>query len=160
MSDDGLTGGSGDDSDDAATGDSGDGADDDREVGSYPIGGTALVKATALASVPAGRLPALLARVQADLGPRIEAYRRRYERVAAESDREAFLVEPDHWDDVADRIGLAGRERDAVVRAHEATVERIGSVCGRREEFETALEIRSCVVIGVGEDAAGDERTD
>ncbi|ELZ50203.1 hypothetical protein C464_02873 [Halorubrum coriense DSM 10284] len=152
MSGDGATGGSGDGSNGGTTGGSEDGSDDDRDVGSYPIGGTALVKATALASVPAARLPTLLARVQADLGPRIEAYRRRYERVTAESDREAFLVEPDHWEEVADRIGLSDRERDAVVRAHEATVERIGSGCGRREEFETALEIRSCVVIGVGED--------
>ena len=158
--DEDATGGSGGAPDEDATGDSEDGADGDRDAGSYPIGGTALVKATALASVPAARLPTLLARVQGDLGPRIEAYRRRYERVAAESDREAFLVEPDHWEEVADRVGLAGRERDAVVRAHEATVERIGSGCGRREEFETALEIRSCVVIGVGEDADDDEEND
>ena len=160
MSGDGATGGSGDGADEGTTGGSEDGSDVDGGVGSYPIGGTALVKATALASVPAARLPTLLARVQADLGPRFEEYRRRYERVAAESDREAFLVEPDHWDAVGDRIGLSDRERDAVVRAHEATVERIGSGCGRREEFETALEIRSCVVIGVGEDADDDEEND
>ena len=124
----------------------------ERDPGPYPIEGTALVKTAALASVPAARVPALLARVQADLGPRIDAYRRRYERIAAEPDRETFLVEPDHWVEVADRVGLSERERDAVVRAHEAAVERIGSGSDRREEFDTALEIRSGVVIGIDEE--------
>ena len=132
----------------------GDRNDADRDPDSYPIEGTALVKTAALASVPAARVPELLTRVQADLGPRIDEYRRRYERIAAEPGRETFLVEPDHWEAVADRVGLSDRERDAVVRAHEAAVERIGSGSGRREEFDTALEIRSGVVIGVRE---GDE---
>ena len=150
-------------SDDADSGEPGSGGrksaeGSDRDPGPYPIEGTALVKTAALASVPAARVPALLARVQEDLGTRIDAYRRRYERIAAEPDRETFLVEPDHWVEVADRVGLSERERDAVVRAHEAAVERIGSGSGRREEFETALEIRSGVVIGVDaeEDAEGD----
>ena len=131
--------------------------DADRDPETYPIEGTALVKTAALASVPAARVPALLARVQDDLGPRIDAYRRRYERIAADPDCEAFFVEPDHWEGVADRLGLSERERDAVVRAHEAAVERLGSGSGRREEFDTALEIRSGVVIGVAEgDTDGD----
>ena len=144
-------------SDDDTTGTPEGGSEDDagRDPESYPIEGTALVKTAALASVPAARLPKLLARVQTDLGPRIDAYRRRYERIAVEPDREAFLVEPDHWEAVGERVGLSGRERDAVVRAHEAAVERIGSGSGRREEFETALEIRSGVVIGVGSNAEG-----
>lgn len=132
--------------------------------GPYPIEGTALVKTAALASVPAERIPELLARVQSDLGPRIDDYRRRYERIAAEPDRETFLVEPDHWTEVGDRLGLTDRERDAVARAHEAAVERAGSQGGRRDEFETALEIRSGVVIGVPEGggdpgSGGGERT-
>ncbi|WP_256403376.1 hypothetical protein [Halorubrum salinum] len=118
---------------------------------SYPIEGAALVTSAALASVPASRLPELLARVQADLGPRIDAYRRRYERIAADADREAFLVEPDHWESIAERLDLDDRERDAVVRAHEAAVVRVGGDGRAREEFETALEIRSGVVIGVEE---------
>ncbi len=126
------------------------------ESGSYPIEGTALVKTAVLASVPTGRLPELLALVQADLGPRIDEYRRRYERIAASPDRETFLVEPDHWEAVGDRLGLSDRERDAVVRAHETAVERAGSDGGPRAEFETALEIRSGVVIGVeGADSGG-----
>jgi hypothetical protein len=124
--------------------------------GDYPIGGPALVKTAALASVPAERLPALLARVQADLGPRIDDYRRRYERIAAEPDRETFLVEPDHWEGIAERLGLSNRERDAVARAHETAVERAGSGRTRREEFETALEIRSGVVIGTSGERAED----
>jgi hypothetical protein len=124
--------------------------------GDYPIGGPALVKTAALASVPAERLPALLARVQADLGPRIDDYRRRYERIAAEPDRETFLVEPDHWEGIAERLGLSNRERDAVARAHETAVERAGSGRTSREEFETALEIRSGVVIGTSGERAED----
>ncbi|GAA0526497.1 hypothetical protein [Halorubrum aquaticum] len=115
----------------------------------HPIDGTALLKTAALASVPADRLPALLARVQTDLGPRIDEYRRRYERIEAAPDRETFLVEPDHWEDVGARLDLADRERDAVARAHETAVERWGATTDRRAEFETALEIRSAVVIGV-----------
>ena len=142
-------------SDDRSDGDSPDGGapdGDSRSPGPYPIEGTALVKSAALASVPAERLPELLARVQADLGPKTDQYRRRYERVAAESDRETFLVEPGHWEGVADRLGLSDRERDAVARAHEAAVERAGGG-DRRSEFETALEIRSGVVIGVPDDS-------
>ncbi|GAA0717934.1 hypothetical protein J2744_000478 [Halorubrum trapanicum] len=139
-------------SDDADSGTRGGGDGAEQDPGPYPIEGTALVKTAALASVPAARVPKLLARVQADLGPRIDAYRRRYERIAVEADREAFLVEPDHWEAVGDRVGLSERERDAVARAHEAAVERIGSGSGRRTEFDTALEIRSGVVIGVDAD--------
>lgn len=139
-------------SDDADSGTRGDGDGAEQDTGPYPIEGTALVKTAALASVPAARVPKLLARVQADLGPRVDAYRRRYERISAETDRETFLVEPDHWEAVGDRLGFSERERDAVARAHEAAVERIGSGSGRRAEFDTALEIRSGVVIGVDAD--------
>ncbi|MFC6752477.1 hypothetical protein [Halorubrum tibetense] len=125
-------------------------AETDTGDGHHPIDGTALVKTAALASVPADRLPALLARVQADLEPRIDEYRRGYERITGDTDREAFLVEPDHWTGIGERLGLSNRERDAAARAHETAVERWGSETGRREEFETALEIRSAVVIGTG----------
>lgn len=118
-------------------------------VGSHPIDGTALLKSAALASVPSDRLPALLVRVQSGLAPRIDEYRRRYERVARDPDREAFLVESDHWEAIGNRLGLSDRERDAAARAHESAVEQWGSKTDRRDEFETALEIRSAVVIGV-----------
>jgi hypothetical protein len=130
----------------------GDGAGDaaDSRTGDHPIDGTALLKAGVLGSVPADRLPGLLGRVQADLAPRIDEYRRGYERVGSDPDREAFLVERGHWDGIAARLGLSDRERDAAARAHATAVERLGTETGRREEFETALEIRSAVVIGVG----------
>ena len=127
------------------------------DLGPYPIEGTALVKTAALASVPAGRLPELLARVQADLGPRIDEYRRRYERIASAPHRETFLVESDHWNAVGDRLGLSDRERDAVARGHETAVERAGSNGNRREEFESALEIRSGVVIGLADGDGEDD---
>ncbi|WP_418281648.1 hypothetical protein [Halorubrum sp. DTA98] len=134
-----------------------DGTGPDGDRGSdHPIDGTAFLKAAALASVPADRLPDLLNRVQAELGPRIDEYRRRYERVAAERDRETFLVEPDHWAAIGERLGFSERERAAVTRAHEAAVERAGSADDRRQEFDTALEIRSGVVIGVNADVDGE----
>jgi len=62
--------------------------------------------------------------------------------------REAFLVDGDHWERVGAELGLGERERDAVRRAHAAQLERLGSETDRREEFETALEIREAAVIG------------
>ena len=122
----------------------------------HPIDGTPFMKAAALASVTPARLDTLLTAVQQDLGPQIDDYRRSYERIVATAEREAFLAESDHWNGVADRLGLTDRERDAVARAHAAAVERLGTESDRREEFETALEIRAPVVIGV---AAGDSES-
>lgn len=116
-----------------------------------PFDGTVLLQAGALASVAPTRLEPLLRRVQADLGSRLAEYRREYERAVAEADREAFLVEPDHWDAVATRLDLTDRERDAVARAHETQLKRLGTVHDRRAELESALEIRSAVVVGAPE---------
>ena len=123
-------------------------ADAGADTDAHPIGGTPLVKTAALASVPADQLSPLLARVQRELDPRIETYRRRYERVACDATRESFLVEADHWDSLGAALQLADRERDAARRAHEAAVIHGGTQSGRRDELETALEIRSAVVIG------------
>lgn len=114
----------------------------------HPIGGTPLVKTAALASVPADRLSPLLAQVQRGLEPRLETYRRRYERVGGGADYESFLVESDHWRSIGTALSLADRERDAARRAHETTVTYDATRSGRRAELETALEIRSAVVIG------------
>jgi len=122
--------------------------DADPDAGDHPIGGTPLVKTAALASVPADRLSPLLAQVQRCLEPRLETYRRRYERVACDEGHESFLVESDHWEAVGAELALADRERDAVRRAHETAVVYDGTRSGRRDELETALEIRSAVVIG------------
>ena len=137
------------------------GADDTvgtSEASDHPIDGTALLKAAAIGSVPADRLPDLLGRVQAHLAPRIDEYRREYERVESDPDLEAFLVERGHWDGIAARLELSDRERDAAARAHATAVERLGTDTGRRAEFETALEIRSAVVIGIGTDAGTEPR--
>lgn len=116
-----------------------------------PLDGQVLILAAAKASVPAERLPGLVDRVQADLGPRFETYRRSYEAVHEADDRWVFLVPLDHWESVGDRLGLTLREREAVRRAHEEQLRRVGSETDRREEFESALDIRSAVVVGVAD---------
>lgn len=117
-----------------------------------PIEGQVLLLAGAKASVAPGRLPALVRRAAADLRDRRETYRRAYERVVAaeevDADADAYLVPPGHWSEVGERIGLDDRETDAVRRAHDEQLRRFGSETGRRDEFETALEIREAVVVG------------
>lgn len=113
-----------------------------------PIDGNPLLIAAAKASVPASRLPDLLATVQTHLRPQASQYRRSFERIHRDDDRELFFVPTDHWEELGDTLGFDRRERDAVQRAHEEQLKRIGSACDRRGEFETALELRSVVVIG------------
>lgn len=113
-----------------------------------PIEGQVLLLAGAKASVAAERLPSLAARIQRELGPEIHAYRRRYERVYGDASAETFLVGDDHWEDLGDRVGMNEREVAAVQRAHEEQLLRTGRREDREEEFESALEIRSAVVIG------------
>lgn len=113
-----------------------------------PFDGTVILSAGAKASVTPGRLAEILEVVQAALGSDLDTYRRDFERVVSESDREVFLVPAGHWDGVGEQLGLGGREIDAAQRAHSAQLKRLGSALGRRSEFETALEIREAVVIG------------
>jgi hypothetical protein len=120
-----------------------------------PLDGQVLMIAAAKASVPLRSLPTLVDRVQADLGPRLETYRRRYETVHDSPERCVFLVPTDHWESIGERLGLTERERRAVRRAHEEQLRRLGGEQDRREEFESALDIRSAVVVGVGDDASG-----
>lgn len=125
------------------------GNEDDADSEEYPIDGQALILATAKASVGPQRLPTLLARVQAELGPRLAEYRRTYECVHESPERASFLVPSGRWTEVGDRLGFDRRETDAVRRTHAEQLRRVGSEVGRREELETALEIREAVVIGV-----------
>ena len=113
-----------------------------------PIDGQAFLMAAAKGSADPTTLSAALGRVQTDLQFRREDYRREYERVVADDEREVFLVPADHWETVGGRLGLNRRETDAVARAHAAQLRRCGTALDRREEFETALEIRDAVVIG------------
>ena len=124
-----------------------------------PLDGQVLILAAAKGSVPAERLPVLVDTVQAELGPRFEEYRYAYEAVHESPDRWVFLVPPDHWTEVGDRLGLSRREQEAVKRAHEEQLRRIGSRGDRREEFETALEIRSAVVVGVEDEDEDEDET-
>lgn len=118
------------------------------EESNSPIDGQAFMLAAAKASVAPGTLSDLLSRVQIDLEARAGTYRREFERVAVDDDREVFLVPTGHWETVGERLEIGERERKAVARAHTEQLRRIGSDAGRDEEFETALEIREAVVIG------------
>ena len=113
-----------------------------------PLDGQVLVLAAAKASVAPDRLPGLVDRAQAHLGPRIGEYRREYECVAEEDDRSVFLAEQGHWARIGEELGLGEREVDALRRAHKEQLRRSGTVEDRREEFESALDIREAVVVG------------
>lgn len=113
-----------------------------------PIDGQALLLAAAKASVGPQLLPDLVEHVQKDLGPRLEEYRRRYELAYEEESACVFFVDADHWIEIGERVGLERREREAVRRAHAEHLRRIGTELDRREEFETALDIRECIVVG------------
>ncbi|MFD1632539.1 hypothetical protein [Haloplanus ruber] len=113
-----------------------------------PIDGQVFMLASAKASVGPQRLSELLVRVQRDLGDRRGAYRREFERVVDAEDREVFLVPTDHWEAVGDRLELDRRATEAIARTHAEQLRRIGSRTDRREEFDTALEIREAVVVG------------
>lgn len=121
-----------------------------------PIDSDVLIHAGALGSVGTGRLPKLLTRAQAYLADDLDFYRREYECVHEDDERAVFLVPEDHWEQLQDPVPLGPRAADAVRRAHEQQLRRIGTGTDRREEFETALEIRSAVVIGLDE-AGGNE---
>ncbi|QCS43576.1 hypothetical protein [Natrinema versiforme] len=123
-----------------------------------PIEGQVLVLTAAKASVPPTRLPDLIERAQAVLGPARERYRREYERLYADDDLEVFLVDWGHWEEIGEEIDVTERELSAIRRAHEEQLVKIGRRTDREDEFETALEIREPIVIGTSdvESAGGD----
>jgi hypothetical protein len=65
----------------------------------------------------------------------------------------AVRVDPGHWDEVGAALSLGRRQQDAVERAHRRQLLAAGRERERREEFQTALEIRTAVVIGTADDA-------
>ncbi len=119
-----------------------------KAIAPLPLDGDVLLYAGATASVGPERIEPLLRTVQAHLRERRGAYRRRYESAFEDDERRVLLVPTDHWASLGDELGLPDREVDAARRAHAQQLKRIGSKTDRREEFETALEIRGAVVIG------------
>jgi len=112
-----------------------------------PIDGQILLLAAAKASVGPQRLPDLVDLVGADLSPRFDTYAREYEVIYEADDYTAFFVEDGHWETIGERVGFTDREIDAVRRAHREQLARYGRRTDRTAEFESALEIRDCVLI-------------
>ena len=123
-------------------------ADDDEDGPSLPLDGDVLLYTGATASVAPERIEPLLRAVQTYLRERVDHYRRGYESAFVDDERRILLVPAGHWAEVGAELALPEREVDAVRRAHAQQLRRIGSTADRREEFETALEIREAVVIG------------
>ncbi|MFO7925307.1 MAG: hypothetical protein ACQET5_03375 [Halobacteriota archaeon] len=113
-----------------------------------PLDGNAIVLAAAKASVSGERLPELVEQAQATLGPRREEYARRYECVHGDETQEVFFVEEGHWAELGEELGLTRREWAALRRVHAEHLKQLGGDLDRREEFETALDVREVVVIG------------
>ncbi|WP_435333868.1 hypothetical protein [Haloarchaeobius sp. TZWWS8] len=114
----------------------------------YPLDGQVLLVAAAKASVPPDQLPGLVDLVQEDLRSRVDDYRAEYECVHETDEYVVFFVESGHWAGIGRRLGFDRQSYEAVRRAHEEQLYRVGSQTGRREEFDAALEIRECVFIG------------
>ena len=139
------------DSADRTDGDRGDAPDPEydpetRATG-HPIDGNALMIAAAKASVGAGRLPELLRAADDHLRERADEYERTYERVDETDGVATYLVPDGHWEAVGEAMGLGRRETDALRRAHEQHLLRVGTRRRRREEFESALELREAAVV-------------
>ncbi|UIO99517.1 hypothetical protein Hbl1158_13470 [Halobaculum sp. CBA1158] len=119
----------------------------------HPIDSNALLVAAAKASVGPGRLPELLRAADDHLRERAGEYERTYERVDDATDGESgeaaatYLVPEGHWAEIGDALELNRREADALRRAHEQHLLRVGTRRRRRREFESALELREAVVI-------------
>ena len=111
---------------------------------SHPIEGQVLLLAGAKASVPLHRMKPLLAQTANHLR---DVDLTQYERVFVDDERAIYLAESEFWEREGEAMDLARREWDAVRRAHEQQLLRVGTREGRREEFETALEIRTAVVL-------------
>lgn len=137
----------------------------EHEMTDEPIDGQVLLLAAAKASVPSARLPDLVERAQAELERRLDRYSREYECVYLDRDANCtdapvddagvvygFLAERGHWEALGADLGFDRREADAVRRAHEEHLLRIGRRDDRADEFEAALEIREPVFVGAGAD--------
>ena len=118
-----------------------------------PIDGPVILYTCAVASIPARAMGPLLRDVQAHLHAHRQRYARRWECAIETPARAIYLVNPGHWDEVGAALSLGRRQQDAVERAHRRQLLAAGRERERREEFQTALEIRTAVVIGTADDA-------
>lgn len=117
-------------------------------VSGGPLDGNALVLAAAQASVSGERLPELVDRAQAHIEAKVDEYRRQYELAHTDETQTVFFVEEGHWEAVGAELDLEPREWKALRRVHAEHLKRLGGDLDRREEFETALELREVVVVG------------
>lgn len=111
---------------------------------SHPIEGQAVLLAGAKASVPLERIQPLLVQAATHLR---DVDLAAYECVHRDDERTIYLAEADFWRTAGEELALERREWDAIRRAHDQQLRRVGSRAGRRDEFETALEIRTAVVV-------------
>lgn len=113
----------------------------------HPIEGQVILLAGARASVTLTRLSELVTEAQTYLGDRHGEYDRRFERLDGTDGTVYYLADPDHWVRIGEQLGFSDRETDAVERAHAAQFRRDGRRLDRREEFESAMEIRDVVAV-------------
>lgn len=107
----------------------------------------ALAAAADAAGLDAADIDRLAARAAAYLGGRSRNLERRYERALTADDGVVLLADTDFWDRVGDALRFEDDETAALRRAHEATLTLAGARAGRDAEFESALEIRTAVVL-------------
>jgi len=113
---------------------------------SHPIDGQIVLMAGAQASVTLTHLSELVSAAHEYVSARREEFDRQYERIDDPDGPAYYLVDPAYWEEVGAALGLDDREVDAVRRTHTLQFERAGRRLDRREEFETAMEIRDVVV--------------
>ncbi|WP_137284748.1 hypothetical protein [Halorussus salinisoli] len=113
-----------------------------------PIEGQVLILTAAKASVGGQRVPDLVAEGRRAVEVRADELRRQYERVHEDDVRTIFLVPEGFWERVGEDLDWSDRERETVARANAEQLLRVGRREDRREEFETALEVREAVVVG------------
>lgn len=100
------------------------------------------------ADVDPGTLDALLGRVADYFDGKERALERQYERAIAATDGVVLFADAGFWDRTGAALGFTETEITAVRRAHEATLLLAGDRADRLAEFETALDVRTAVVLG------------
>lgn len=118
------------------------------EAGDVPFDGAVLQQVADPERVGPRELPELLGRVEGHLTGCRESLRRRFERAHTDDRRELFFLPPDYWEGVASVLSLSSLEKQAVRRAHERQLLRVGAETRRGAEFDAALDIRTAAVVG------------